>query len=141
MALAKALYLPNLLCYLRIILSLTGLNLAVKDKPRTAVVCWILATVLDFLDGKLARALGQTSKLGEVLDIVADNVLRSSVWFAVVAVAPQWSVCALCVVCCEWLTLASTQVMASRKSTHWKDKKLQDPWLVRMFFANNFINP
>ena len=41
----------------------------------TACVLFVVASFTDFLDGMLARMLGEESKLGELLDPVADKII------------------------------------------------------------------
>ena len=41
----------------------------------TALILFIVASFTDFLDGLLARLLGQESKLGELLDPIADKII------------------------------------------------------------------
>ena len=41
----------------------------------TALILFIVASFTDFLDGMLARMLGQESKLGELLDPIADKII------------------------------------------------------------------
>jgi len=41
----------------------------------TALVLFIIASFTDFLDGMLARLLGEESKLGELLDPIADKII------------------------------------------------------------------
>lgn len=155
MTLPVALYVPNLLGYARIILAFAGMHHA-TNRPATAVGLWIGSGLLDLFDGILARLLRQTSSLGVFLDVAADNILRTVVW---VAVAIAWSpsseldsassspdmmiVPGLCcaIVCLEWTTMVATQVHAVQNSQHWKEARLNDPWIIRTFFANNFRNP
>ena len=71
--------------------------------PRTptadywAVALLILAGVSDWLDGKLARALNQGSRLGEVLDPVADRlyIAATIIALAVREIIPWWLVAIL----------------------------------------------
>eukprot|EP00164_Ancoracysta_twista_P000417 GFYU01000566.1.p1 GENE.GFYU01000566.1~~GFYU01000566.1.p1 ORF type:complete len:227 (-),score=11.18 GFYU01000566.1:22-678(-) len=65
-------YAPNIVGYARIILSLISYAYAFTD--------WVIFTtlyaisyILDAVDGPLARHLGQTSRFGAVLDMVADR--------------------------------------------------------------------
>ena len=44
----------------------------------TALILFIIASFTDFLDGMLARFLGEESKLGELLDPIADKILVST---------------------------------------------------------------
>ena len=41
----------------------------------TALILFIVASFTDFLDGMLARILGEESKLGELLDPIADKII------------------------------------------------------------------
>ena len=41
----------------------------------TALILFIIASFSDFLDGMLARLLGEESKLGELLDPIADKII------------------------------------------------------------------
>ena len=41
----------------------------------TACVLFVIASFTDFLDGMLARMLGEESKLGELLDPIADKII------------------------------------------------------------------
>ena len=71
--------------------------------PRTptadywAVALLILAGVSDWLDGKLARALNQGSRLGEVLDPIADRlyIAATIIALAVRQIIPWWLVAIL----------------------------------------------
>jgi cardiolipin synthase len=71
--------------------------------PRTAaadywaVALLIVAGLSDWLDGKIARALNQTSRLGQVLDPAADRlyIAATLVALAVRAIIPWWLVALL----------------------------------------------
>jgi cardiolipin synthase len=71
--------------------------------PRTAVAddiavgLLIVAGLSDWLDGKIARALNQTSRLGQVLDPAADRlyIAATIVALAVRAIIPWWLVALL----------------------------------------------
>ena len=71
--------------------------------PRTAtadywaVALLILAGLSDWLDGKIARALNQTSRLGQVLDPAADRlyIAATIVALGVRAIIPWWLVVVL----------------------------------------------
>ena len=41
----------------------------------TALILFLIASFTDFLDGMLARLLGEESKLGELLDPIADKII------------------------------------------------------------------
>jgi cardiolipin synthase len=62
-----------------------------------AVALLILAGLSDWLDGKIARALNQTSRLGQLLDPAADRlyIAATIIALAVRAIIPWWLVAVL----------------------------------------------
>lgn len=138
MATSVPLFVPNLLCYLRIILSFCGLQVS-HSRPVWAIFFWVAAAVLDVLDGYLARKLGQCSSFGIVLDVAADNILRTVVWLAAAIQEPtSYSLAAGFFISLEWTTMVCTQLHSISSESHWKQSRTNDPWLVRRVFANNF---
>src|SRR3954451_6201938 len=66
---------PNLLSALRLLGVPVFLWLVLGPEEDTiALVVLMLSGVTDYLDGYLARRLQQTSRLGEILDPVADRL-------------------------------------------------------------------
>ena len=59
-----------------------------------ALVIFLIATATDFLDGWLARRRGQITKLGTLLDPIADKLLISAAFISLVemGLAPAWMV-------------------------------------------------
>ena len=75
--------LPNLLTWLRVLaiplfVALFYLPLPVATVNLAATVLFVAAAVTDWIDGYLARRLGQTSAFGAFLDPVADKLLVSA---------------------------------------------------------------
>ncbi len=66
--------LPNLLTLLALCSGVTAIRLAIENRLELAVAAIIFATVLDAMDGRLARYLDGTSKFGAELDSLADFV-------------------------------------------------------------------
>jgi CDP-diacylglycerol--glycerol-3-phosphate 3-phosphatidyltransferase len=70
---------PNLLSVLRVIAApCVALAFAVFDRPmadRVAVAIFIGAALTDYLDGILARSMGQESSFGRMLDPIADKAM------------------------------------------------------------------
>ena len=84
---------PNLLSVLRLLG--VPLFLWLLLGPRWDVAAIVLLTVAgisDYLDGKLARLLGQTSRLGALLDPLADRlyIVSTLVAFVVRGIIPLW---------------------------------------------------
>ncbi len=65
---------PNALSFVRLLLVPVFLWLVMGPKwDELALVVLMVSGVTDYLDGKLARSLNQTSKIGAILDPVADR--------------------------------------------------------------------
>ncbi|TMW60211.1 hypothetical protein Poli38472_000253 [Pythium oligandrum] len=65
-------YVPNLIGYVRVVLSLYSLYVALDDY-KTSVLCYALSFVCDYFDGFFARWFNQCSNFGAVLDMVTDR--------------------------------------------------------------------
>lgn len=73
-----SLNLPNLLTLTRILLIPVFVVLFVtpdQDRSLMAAIVFVVAAVTDMLDGYLARRSGQVTKLGKLLDPIADKLL------------------------------------------------------------------
>ena len=66
------LFVPNLIGYARILLALLSFWF-MPTSYGLAAGCYILSALLDALDGHMARALGQSSKFGAMLDMLTDR--------------------------------------------------------------------
>ena len=108
MSIPVVFYVPNILCYARIVLAFVGLYCSIASlsatfagdidtnnasvlyaapSPGLCIWIWILSAFLDLFDGLAARRLMQCSKFGVFLDILADNILRTVTWTATAIVA------------------------------------------------------
>ncbi|ETP48579.1 hypothetical protein F442_05699 [Phytophthora nicotianae P10297] len=65
-------YVPNLIGYTRVVLSLYSLAVALTDY-KTSVLCYALSFTCDYFDGFFARLCDQCSTFGAVLDMVTDR--------------------------------------------------------------------
>jgi cardiolipin synthase len=65
---------PNLLTVARLVAILPFAYLATQGKDRTALIVFLVAGLTDTLDGTIARRFGQTSKIGRLLDPLADKL-------------------------------------------------------------------
>ena len=68
---------PNLISLSRLALLGAGLVAYFNGAPRLGIVFGIVAGLTDYLDGYLARRLGQVTELGEVLDQFSDLMLEA----------------------------------------------------------------
>lgn len=95
------------LAILRMVLVPVVMALIISDVRLWAVVLFIVAAVTDFLDGYLARRMGQLTVLGAFLDSTADKMLvtgtflaliavdRASIWIAGIIITREFAVQAL----------------------------------------------
>jgi cardiolipin synthase len=85
---------PNLLSFLRLLGVPLFLWLLLTDPPHDnwALVVLALSALTDWADGKLARLLGQYSKLGELLDPAADRlyIFATLIAFVIRGFIPWW---------------------------------------------------
>lgn len=92
---SRVVTLPNLLSVLRLLGVPVFLYLVLVAKADlAAVVLLIVSGVSDWLDGMLARAWGQISRIGQLLDPLADRlyIFATVVAFGVREVIPWWFV-------------------------------------------------
>src|ERR1044071_1391278 len=74
----ESLNLPNVITLVRILLIPVFVMLfftPTPDRSLTAAVVFTVAAVTDMLDGYIARRTGQVTKLGKLLDPIADKLL------------------------------------------------------------------
>jgi len=108
---ARPLALPNLLTYARIgaVPVVVGLMYwqSIAEGPLwvrwLALAVFVTAAITDFMDGYLARAWGQQSSLGKMLDPIADKLLISSCLLMLAAeeTIRGWTLLAAVVILCR----------------------------------------
>jgi len=84
---------PNLLSFLRLLGVPVFLWLALgPEDTGWAFLVLVFAGISDYLDGKIARRFGQTSRLGTLLDPAADRlyILATVVALTVLGIIPIW---------------------------------------------------
>jgi CDP-diacylglycerol---glycerol-3-phosphate 3-phosphatidyltransferase len=89
--------LPNILSICRILLVpplVVVLLTKFEDKEWWGLGLFLLAALMDFLDGFLARRRKQVTRLGTLLDPAADKILISAAFISLVelGLAPAWMV-------------------------------------------------
>jgi cardiolipin synthase len=97
---SRVLTLPNALSALRLIgVPIFVYLVTVAHRDLLALLVLVLSTFSDWLDGKIARAWGQVSRLGQLLDPFADRlyVLAAVLTFAGRDIIPWWLAIALIV--------------------------------------------
>jgi cardiolipin synthase len=90
----RVLTIPNVISFLRIALIPVFVALIVDpDTRRAGLVLFVVVVATDWVDGALARATGQVSDLGKVLDPVADRLAIAAGLIALVVADafPLWA--------------------------------------------------
>jgi CDP-diacylglycerol--glycerol-3-phosphate 3-phosphatidyltransferase len=86
-----AMNIPNLLSVSRILAVPVFIVLMLRPTPERALwagIVFSLASITDWFDGYLARKWGQVTKIGKLLDPVADKILIASALILLVEVDP-----------------------------------------------------
>jgi cardiolipin synthase len=83
---------PNLITSLRIILTPIFIIYLINDETLPALIVFTLAGVSDAADGFIARVFNQKSKLGAILDPIADKLLlvTAFVMLSLKDFVPSW---------------------------------------------------
>ncbi len=86
--------LANILTLFRILLTFGVIAFLGRHRVLDITLIFTIALVfiLDALDGYIARKLSETSKLGEVLDTLADRLIENTFWiyFTAIGLIPVW---------------------------------------------------
>jgi cardiolipin synthase len=135
---------PNLVGYARLAAIPVFLYLALDSgdgrSAPAAILFWLIAAG-DYLDGLLARATGQYSRMGALLDPVVDRltILSGAVVCWHFELLPRWALALL--VARELVTLALAQLALRRGielEINWLGRAAVFPVMGSMFFAMAF---
>ena len=114
----RILTIPNLISSLRIALIPVFVALIVEpDTRRAGLVLFVVVVATDWVDGALARATGQVSDLGKVLDPVADRLAIAAGLIALVVADafPLWA--ALLILVRDVTVLIAGLVLLAKRRT------------------------
>ncbi|MET0589554.1 MAG: CDP-alcohol phosphatidyltransferase family protein [Naasia sp.] len=91
---SRVITIPNVLSLGRLALVPVFLYLLLTGQDLAALIVLVVSSITDYLDGFLARRLGQITKLGQVLDPAADRlyIIATVVGLAVREIVPWWLV-------------------------------------------------
>jgi CDP-diacylglycerol---glycerol-3-phosphate 3-phosphatidyltransferase len=108
---------PNILTFLRIILIpvfILLFYLPFRGSHVLAAIIFIFAAMTDWLDGYLARSLGQVSRLGTFLDPVADKLIVVTALILLVGdrALPYLAIPAIVIICREIMVSSLREWMA-----------------------------
>jgi len=91
--------LPNALSIIRIILTVPIVIALLKGQYLITILLFLLAGVTDALDGWIAKQFSFQSRLGSILDPVADKILLTCTFVSLywVGILPLWLLLLICV--------------------------------------------
>lgn len=107
---------PNLLTFLRIVLVPLFMVLALKDMPYgdfLAALVFSLAAITDFFDGHIARKNKLVTKLGALIDPVADKLLISGALLCLVQLGRVHALLAMVILAREFAVMGLRLIAAS----------------------------
>lgn len=83
---------PNILSFLRLALVPVFLVLIVRGEDALALLVLVISSVTDYLDGVIARRFDQITRLGQLLDPLADRlfIFAALIGLAVREILPWW---------------------------------------------------
>ncbi len=83
---------PNSLTLLRILLIPVYIGLLVYERFDQALIVLLIAGITDALDGTIARAANQKTRLGAFLDPLADKLMLTSgfITLSIIHLIPSW---------------------------------------------------
>ena len=118
--------LPNMLTLIGVCIGLTSIRFALDGRFEFAIVAIILAAVIDGLDGRIARLIKGTSKVGKELDSLTDMISFGVApafimyfWSLNTLGRFGWLVCLIYVICVA-LRLARFNVNSGQEPS-WRD--------------------
>ena len=118
--------LPNAITLIGVCIGLTSIKFAIDGKFAIAIIAILFAGLMDALDGRIARLIKGTSKMGKELDSLGDVIsfgvapaLIMYFWNLQYLDKLGWFVCLTYVVCVA-LRLARFNIN-SEEETSWKD--------------------
>ena len=118
--------LPNMLTLIGVCIGLTSIRFALSGEFGFAVIAIILAAIIDGLDGRIARLIKGTSKVGKELDSLTDMISFGVapafiMYFWTLSSLGRfgWLLCLIYVICVA-LRLARFNVNSNQDSS-WKD--------------------
>ncbi len=118
--------LPNMLTLIGVCIGLTSIRFALDGRFEFAIVAIILAAIIDGLDGRIARLIKGTSKVGKELDSLTDMISFGVApafimyfWKLSTLGRFGWLVCLIYVICVA-LRLARFNVNSGQEPS-WRD--------------------
>ena len=119
--------LPNMLTLIGVCIGLTSIRFALSGEFHLAIIAIIFAALIDGLDGRIARLIKGTSKVGKELDSLTDMISFGVApafimyfWKLSTLGRLGWLLCLIYVICVA-LRLARFNVNSNQEPSSWRD--------------------
>lgn len=135
-------FVPNLIGYLRVILTLVAVYNAFACW-QTFVVCYSVGAILDLFDGMAARRFNQSTKFGAVLDMVTDRVGTNMLYIVLAALEPRYFFFIALLAGGDYASHWAQMYAAAIGGGHHKNVGADRNWLLRFYYTNKpfmFLN-
>lgn len=136
------LYIPNLIGYTRIILTIWAIYNAFISWE-TFVVCYSVGAILDLFDGMAARRFNQSTKFGAVLDMVTDRVGTNMLYIVLAAMLPKYFFYIALLAGGDYASHWAQMYSSAIGGSHHKSLNADRNWLLRFYYSNKpfmFLN-
>jgi len=131
------LFVPNLIGYTRVILAALSMHF-MNYHPKYSTLAYSVSQLLDAVDGHAARALGQSSKFGAVLDMVTDRATTSCLLCYLSSVYPSYALLFQFLIALDFSShyfhMYSSLVTGSRSH---KTVTSDVSWILWMYYNNS----
>ena len=128
----KLLYIPNIICYLRIFSLFLFIFFSDYEMYLQSILCYFISFSLDFFDGYFARLMNQTTKFGMILDMVIDRCSTLSLLFILYRLYNNSIFIFICIldISSHWF-----QMKVSEKRHH-KDIDKKRNFILQFYYSN-----
>jgi len=132
-------YVPNLIGYARIIFAVMSFYY-VYTSFELFFWYYSLSAALDMADGYAARALGQTTKFGAVLDMVTDRASTTCLIVVLAQFYPKYIYWFLFLVALD-IVSHFAHIVSSLSSGHMSHKEMDINvnWLLKIYYTNRYV--
>ncbi|THW33049.1 CDP-diacylglycerol-inositol 3-phosphatidyltransferase PIS [Aureobasidium pullulans] len=135
------LFVPNLIGYARIILTVVSLYF-MPVHPRRCSAIYVVSCLLDALDGWAARRSNQGTKFGAVLDMVTDRCTTTCLLVFLATAMPKWAMVFQLLISLDlashYMHMYATLSMGESGQSH-KQVDAKRSWLLHLYYTNKIV--
>lgn len=128
------LYIPNLIGYARVLLTLLAIYYAFTSW-KIFVFSYSLGAILDLFDGMAARRFGQESKFGALLDMVTDRVATNMLYIVLAVMYNEHYFCFAILAGLDYSSHWAQMYAAALNNSHHKTLSNDRNWLLRQYYT------